>query len=140
MFETRGLEGWTKQSDIGNFKVYQGSLMMDFSGNDSQMYSPEVQISASEYKYLKLRVKNEATAGNMIVFFARTDDKNWGSGKRFDIAMSTGDKEFKEYIVDLSQNELWKGTVTGFRVDPVNGTAEGTLYIDSIEFLKELPQ
>ena len=76
----------------------------------------------------------------MIVFFARTDDKNWGSGKRFDIAMSTGDKEFKEYIVDLSQNELWKGTVTRFRVDPVNGTAEGTLYIDSIEFLKELPQ
>ena len=76
----------------------------------------------------------------MMFFFARTDDKSWGGGKRFDITMSTGDRDFKEYIVDVSQNELWKGTVTQFRVDPVSGTPEGTLYIDSIEFLKELPE
>ena len=140
MFDTRGTEGWTKQSDIGNFKAYQGSLVMDFTGGDSQMYSPQVQIPATEYKYLKIRAKNETNNGNMMFFFARTDDKSWGGGKRFDITMSTGDRDFKEYIVDVSQNELWKGTVTQFRVDPVSGTPEGTLYIDSIEFLKELPE
>jgi hypothetical protein len=76
----------------------------------------------------------------MFFFFARSDDKAWGGGKRFDITLSKNDTEYKEYIIDLTANEHWKGTVIGFRVDPVNTVSTGEMYIDSIEFLKELPE
>ena len=54
------------------------------------------------------------------------------------------DKEYKEYIIDLSSNDQWGGTVTQLRVDPVNSVDEtvsvtADFYIDSIEFLKEKP-
>lgn len=142
MFETRGTEGWKPELDIGLFKAYKGSLMMEISGADPFFKSPEIALNASDYKYLKLRIKNETNAGHMYFFFIRADNKSWGGGKRYDIYVSNNDKEFKEYIIDLSTCEHWNGNVTQFRIDPVNPTgfaAQGEYYIDSIEFLKELP-
>jgi len=80
----------------------------------------------------------------LYLFFTREDNTSWGGGKRYDVNITTNDKEFKEYIIDLSTCEHWKGTITQLRLDPVN-SADGSVeivadfYIDSIEFLKELP-
>ena len=143
MFETRGIEGWRPDADIGTFKAYKGSLLMEISGVDPSFKSPEIMLTASDYKYLKLRIKNETNAENLIFFFISVGNKDWGGGKRYDINISNNDTEFKEYIIDLSACEHWKGNIIQFRVDPVNPTgfaAQGDYYIDSIEFLKELPQ
>ena len=89
------------------------------------------------------RVLSGSSTENLIFFFIRADNKDWGGGKRYDINISNNDTEFKEYIIDLSTCELWGGNIIQFRVDPVNPTgfaAQGEYYIDSIEFLKELPQ
>jgi len=106
MFETRGTEGWKPELDIGLFKAYKGSLMMEISGADPFFKSPEIALNASDYKYLKLRIKNETNAGHMYFFFIRADNKSWGGGKRYDIYVSNNDKEFKEYIIDLSELNL----------------------------------
>ena len=143
MFETRGTENFKADADIGEFKGYKGNLYMDISGSDPSFKSPEMTLPASEYKYLKMRIKNETPTGLMYIFFIRSDNKNWGGGKRYDVVISSNDKEFKEYIIDLSSCELWGGNVTQLRIDPVEpkgATTHGEYYVDSIEFLKELPQ
>ena len=144
MFETRGKEDWTGYMDFGVIKPYQGSLVVGMSGTDPSIKSGTFNMPADEYKYLRIRVKNEAPLGLMYFFFIREDNTSWGGGKRYDINISTNDKEYKEYIIDLSSNDQWGGTVTQLRLDPVN-SVDGTVsvaadfYIDSIEFLKEKP-
>ena len=143
MFETRGTEGWTGLMDFGTFRTYQGSLWFGMSGDDPAMKSGTITLPADEYKYLKVRVKNEGPTGNMMFLFTRTDSGSFDGVKRIDIAISGGDTDYKEYIVDLSTNPEWKGTVTQLRIDPVNPPPTGVnadFYFDSIELLKELPQ
>jgi len=144
MFETRGAEGWTGYMNFGTFKTYQGSLWVGMAGKDPSIKSGTFKMPAEEYKYVRIRVKNEAQLGLLYLFFTREDNTSWGGGKRYDVNITTNDKEFKEYIIDLSTCEHWKGTITQLRLDPVN-SADGSVeivadfYIDSIEFLKELP-
>ncbi len=143
MFETRGTEDWTGYMDYSIFKAYQGALWIGMAGADPSIKSGTFELPADEYKYLRIRVKNETPASTMYFFFIRSDNSSWGGGKRYDIPVTGYDAEYKEYIVDLSTNEFWTGTVTQFRVDPVNPSAAGVtgdFYIDSVEFLKELPQ
>ena len=143
MFETRGTEGWTGYMNFSIFKAYKGALWVGMSGADPAIKSGTFQLPADEYKYLRIRVKNETPASKLYFFFIRSDNSSWGGGKRYDITLTGYDEDYKEYIVDLSTNEHWQGTVTQFRVDPVNPPASGVtgdFYFDSIEFLKELPQ
>ena len=144
MFETRGTEGWEGHMNYSICKTYKGSLWFGMAGGDPAMYSGKFELPAGEYKYLRLRMKNEGPASNMYFMFTRVDSNSWGGVKKFIIPITGGDTEFKEYIIDLSSNEEWKGTITQFRVDPVNlsGNASVTadIFFDSIEFLKELPQ
>ena len=101
-----------------------------------------IKMPASDYKYLKIRMKNQTDGREAYMFFTTATNTSVGGGKRYDIVVSTNDTEFKEYIVDLSSCEFWKAgeTITSLRFDPVNNPSSGKVYIDSIEFLKELPQ
>jgi len=144
MFETRGTEDWTMRADISIFKAYKGALWIGMSGDDPGVLSGKFELPATEYKYIKLRVKNEGPETQAMLFFTRTDNSTWGGGKRYDIKMSGRDTEYKDYIIDLTQNELWSGTITQLRLDPAtpkSGTeVMADFYIDSVEFLKEMPQ
>ena len=144
MFDTRGTENWTGFMNYSTFKTYQGALWFGMAGGDPAMESGMISMPAADYKYLRLRLRNEGPASNMFFLFTRDDSNSWGGVKKYTIALTGGDTEFKEYIVDLSANEEWRGTITQFRVDPINlpGDAPVTadIFFDSIEFLKELPQ
>ena len=144
MFETRGTEGWVGDMDYSVCNAYQGSLWFGMAGGDPAMKSGTFKMPASDYKYLRIRMKNEGPGSTMYVFFIREDSTSWGGTKKFAITASGGDTEFKEYIVNLSENPDWKGMVTQLRIDPAglpgNAPITADCYIDSIEFLSELPQ
>ena len=145
MFETKDAEGWTSNNHIGLFKATKGTLLLECSGTDPLIYSPNISLDASEYKYVKIRMQNETPIGRAFLFFITTDSQSYGGGKRIEIAVTANDTEMKEYIVSLEGMDLWKGTITQLRFDPVNSSdgsiyIEGNVYIDSIELLKELPQ
>ena len=118
--------------------------LYNLAGVDPIIRSPEINMSADEYKYVKFRIKNTSRDGNMIMLFITKDDKTWNGEKTYAVNISTTDTEYKEYIVDLSTCSKWSGTITQLRLDPVNpaGTSavDGEFYIDSIEFFKEKPQ
>ena len=117
--------------------------MLEPSGIDPFIYSPAITMNAEDYKYLRIRMKNEAPAvsSSSYMLFITADDKTWGNGKRVDFTVSVSDTGFQEYIIPLTNCDKWKGTITKLRFDPINlKQAEGgRVFIDSIEFLKELP-
>ena len=143
MFETHGTEDWTPYTNIGVMKAQQGALWVGIAGNDPAIKSGTFEMPADEYKYLKLRIKNESPQSELFFMFIRKDSTVWGGVKKFIINITGGDTEYKEYIVDITKNSEWTGTITQFRIDPVNPPGSDTVtadfYIDSIEFLKELP-
>jgi len=143
MFETHGTEDWTGYTNIGVIKATQGALWVGLAGNDPAIKSGTFELPADEYKYLRLRIKNEAPASELFFMFIRKDSTTWGGVQKYIINISGQDAEYKEYIIDLTKNSEWKGTITQFRVDPVNPpgtqTVAADFYFDSIEFLKERP-
>lgn len=137
MFETRdNLEGWKPNGDIGKMTLKKGMLEVKAVSDDPIMFSPSVSINADEYKYVRIKMKNPSKFTESMLLFIKGNDKVWNSAKRYDLKISNYDSEVKEYIIDLTENSEWNGTVTQVRFDPVNG--RGTVYIDSIEFLKEV--
>ena len=145
MFETKQTEGWTVNDHAAPLKMTRGTLLLECAGTDPFIYSPNISLDASEYKYMRVRMMNETAETKAYLFFTTTDSKSFGGGKRIDFTVSANDTEMKEYIVPLYGADLWKGTITQLRFDPANAAEglvyfEGNVYIDSIEFLKELPQ
>jgi len=142
MFETRQNENWKASADIGLFKTQQGALTVEVVGQDPVMSLSGIKMPSDDYNYVKIRMKNQTDGRDAYMFFTTATNTSVGGGKRYDIMLSSGDTEFKEYIVDLSTCEFWKAgeTITSLRFDPVNSPSSGKVYIDSIEFLKELPQ
>ncbi len=45
--------------------------------------------------------------------------------KKVEFTTSTG-PDWYEYSISMAENPLWKGTVTGFRIDPANNGIAGT--------------
>lgn len=143
LFETRGTEVWKIGKDISKIKAKQGSLVVDLSGADPMILAHDLSINADEYKYLKVRMKNTASATSSTLFFLHGTDKKsaWTGEKKVNFNISAQDFDFKEYIIDLSTIPNWSGKVTQLRFDVVNpsGVGSGRVYVDSIEFLKERP-
>ena len=144
MFETRGNESWTPNGHVGLLKASKGSLVIETAGTDPQVFSPKINIPAEEYKYLRIRMKNETNVANPYVLFTTSESTAFGGGKTLTFTATANDTEMKEYIINTAEFDVWKGTVTQLRFDPVNPSGNegvsGKIYIDSIEFLKELPQ
>ena len=142
MFETRGNENWTAAADIGLFKTYQGALTVEIVGQDPVMSMQGLKMPISDYKYAKIRMKNQTDSNSAYLFFTTNTNTSVGGGKRYDLTLSVQDQEFKDYYINLTACEFWKAgdTVTSLRFDPVNSPSGGKVYIDSIEFLAELPE
>ena len=81
-----------------------------------------------------MKLEKDSAGGFIQVFFA----KNGGISEAQSVKYKYGDNfastdgEFVEFVIDMSQNELWNGTVTKLRIDPFNGN--GSFSIDYIMF------
>ncbi len=122
--------GWTN----GNQAVQTLSGGVDTitsSGIDPYLYSSDnLNISASAYKSVKIRMKNNTASTQSQVFFTTTTDTAWSEAKSIMKAVSANDSGYTEYIFDFSANSAWAGTIKQLRWDPV--AASGTVDADYI--------
>lgn len=140
MFDTlTDFEGWQPNSHITAMTLKKGMLRLNISGQDPQLHTPKMSVNSSEYKYLRIRMKNETPTKQAMLLFITSGNPTWGGKQKYIINISSNDKEVKEYIVDLS-TAPWSGTITGLRFDPIEPytQVQGNVYIDSIEFLNEI--
>ena len=110
--------------ELGAHGVSGGDALIDRSVSGFDRKLNEVPV---------IRVTCQAKKGEKLQMFFRTSaENNYNEAKSF-IWSSTSD-EMTEYVIYTNSNAMWKGVLTGVRVDPVDG-ADKTFAFKSIEFL-----
>ena len=105
-----------------------GSLIQTVTaaGTNSFLLSPDnLEINAATYKYIKIRVKNNfTTAGYLAIQWVTTADAVWdttwntGTTKTYVVSATgdTNDGQFHEYVINLSAQANWTGTISRLRI------------------------
>jgi len=133
-----GVEGWFAQNST--LSGVGGNLVQTITTAKSNTFllSPSnLNIDASVYKYLKVRVKNSTTANGFFRFEATNNTKTSFAGSWTNINgnINPADGEWHEYCIDLSQlGTDWSGTVSRLRLCMSTWTTEGTIEYDYIRF------
>ena len=123
-------EGWTNGNQLSQ-AVSGGINTVTSSGTDPVMYSGDnLNFSASAYKYVKVKLKNNTSSTASQLFFTTTTDTAWTEAKSIVKTITASDSDYKEYLFDFSAVGGWTGTIKQLRWDPV--AAAGTVNVDYI--------
>lgn len=106
------------------------------SGADFAVVTAEsLNLNAASGEYFRIVYKATATtekAKGQLYFLTETD-KEWNEKKAVNFEIIP-DGEYHEYLVNMTGCANWKGTITSFRIDPIE-RGECEYEIRSIEFL-----
>ena len=107
-------EGWS-----GGSRVQSDIYDVISTNNDPQIYSPGgLNLSASN-KYVNISLQNLSNSATAQIFFTTTTDTGWSEDKSLRFTISTTDVGLRTYIIDMSQNPKWSGTISQLRFDPI---------------------
>ena len=139
MFETSSnFEGWTAAHSISTMKLSRGALNLSVNGTEAQILLSGIKATASKYPYMRIRVKNESNAENLRILFTTSTDSTLGGEKKLSTTISAKDRDYKEYVVDMTKCSAYSGVITSVRLDFINSTGNsGKIKIDEIEFYEE---
>lgn len=147
-FETAGdLEGWSiatyngSNLDVENLRAESGAMkgnthLGDATYADPAVFSPTVSLNAQEAIQIKVRMKCSVTADSPAIYFITESDPSYSQAKSVSgvYSVSAADEDgYTEVTFDVSGNELWTGTVTQLRLDPM--TVAGSFEVDSFEIM-----
>ncbi|MEN8156636.1 MAG: PA14 domain-containing protein [Bacteroidota bacterium] len=127
------LEGWVIKDGLSG-AVLGGILTLQSPGDaDPFMTSPDnLNILADQYNQLVVRMQNNSSSGAGQVYFSTTSTPAFNEPMHVDYSPLPNDPGFTEYVIDMGENELWKGTIKQIRFDP---GAQGSYDIDFIKIV-----
>lgn len=128
------MQGWAPSREAPFAKVENGALTFNIMG-EAVVQKTGMSFKADDYKTLRIRVKNESAANTFRFFYTSDRVKAYGSPNRMIFEISSNDKDYKEYTVDLTSVPNWGGTISALRIDFI-GATEGSVSIDSIKLEK----
>ena len=126
--------GWKVDKNGALCTVKDGNMSYYIMANiDSAvvMQNTGLSLKASDYKTLTIRVKNESNANGMRFYYMSDTVKKYGLPNGLNFAISSGDKNYKEYTVDLTKVTGYGGTISALRLDFTGGSS-GKVFIDEI--------
>ncbi|MFD0672702.1 GDSL-type esterase/lipase family protein [Cohnella sp. GCM10027633] len=126
------VEGWSSLHLNG--MVSNNAYTMTAASTDMQLKSPDLLAIAAPTTYNKVRIRmlNASPQTAAKVYFITNSDVTWSETKSvaFPIVANSG---YADYIVDMSGNASWTGTIRQLRIDPLNPSASGqSVVIDYI--------
>ena len=124
--------GWTCQGCAGN--IYDGCYNLAVTNMDTAIKNMNLDIDLSKYSKVTVGISFKTDVANPVlqVFFQTKVMKqmNEKASERIPLGTSDTKGEFIEVTLDFSENDDWKGTLTGLRVDPYHGN--GTYSVDYV--------
>ncbi|MCU6707862.1 right-handed parallel beta-helix repeat-containing protein [Paenibacillus sp. J5C_2022] len=132
-FHTNGdFEGWVMQNQVTG-DVSGDALNLTADGIDPYIHSADnLGIDASAYAIVRIRMKNNTPSTLSQLYWITDADPNWNSAKRLNFTTSANDAEYVEYVLDVSSDPNWTGTIKKLRFDPENNFSSGTVNVDYI--------
>ena len=124
--------------------INSGALWIDPSGNDPSVQSPPlVNVAASEFTALEMRLISGSPSTNGRVYFTTSDSPEWSEAKSVDFPV-TNTGGWQVITVPMFQrNSAWRGTITAIRIDPADiglpGDPSDTIAFDYIKLTSGQP-
>jgi GH43 family beta-xylosidase len=132
-FDT-SLEGWNTPMNLTT-GASGGFANLNITNSDPYIHSPNnLNISYSDFKYLVIRMQNQTASNTAELFWTTTTSTAYDGAKRVSIPIVASDTQQRTYIIDLSANANWNGTIKQIRLDPTTASS-GTVKIDHIKFV-----
>jgi hypothetical protein len=132
------LEGWNTPNNL-TATVNSSIATFAITASDPYIHSPNnFNLLASEYNYVIIRMQNQTGASTAELFWTTTTDGAFNGTKRVGIPIVPNDTKQRYYIVDLSNNPHWTGTIKQIRFDPTTA-ASGTVRLDFIKLTGAYP-
>ncbi len=130
---------WVSQGADVSFEF--GYLRMVPTNHDPMIFctfADEERFDSQEYPYAAYRysVKSKFTQG---VFFVCSEDHPSFSDDGLTWVNLNNSGKWVNTVTDMRKNAFWEGTVTAFRIDPINGgelDKNAVIYLDRIGFFK----
>lgn len=125
------LQNWRNHSNrTTDYRIEDGALKgITNHGDTFILTSNPLNLDADLYQYVEIRMKTNANT--RLQFFWSTPGNDYSESKS--VSINTADDQWHIYLLDMTAEDTWEGTLANFRVDI--GTAENIPYeIDYIRF------
>ena len=130
-----GMDGWSAVNDISAVSATGGILSGNVVGTDPYLTSAtNLNANLSSNQHVLIRMQNQTLSSQAQLYFTTQVSGNFDENKviNFPIEPMSG---YREYLVDMSTNPNWTGTLRQLRLDPAIGST-GTFSIDYIRVLQ----
>lgn len=116
----QGTLGWDNGMYIEEARIEDSALTTRTTGNDPAFFGPPIQVNASQYRKIRLRMRLEAEGVpfedmGQVFWSTRTVAESEPTSVRFSVFV---DGKWHEYLLKVNENPRWKGVVTRLRLDP----------------------
>ncbi|MFH1132008.1 MAG: S8 family serine peptidase [Pseudomonadota bacterium] len=112
-------QGWTANENLDElFVTKDGVIESTTVGEDPGILSPE-GLSLDPAIYTKVEITMRLTRHHQAEFLWKNEDGDFHWRHRIKPFFVNGDGEFHTYLIDLSEDNDWKGTIEQIRLDPV---------------------
>ncbi|WP_164821533.1 polysaccharide lyase family 8 super-sandwich domain-containing protein [Paenibacillus koleovorans] len=134
-FNTSGSsEGWTAFYQV-SMAVSAGAMNLTSSGTDPQVKSPDnLAIDPVNNTKIRIRMKNNTSQTTGGIYFITNSDTTWNAAKKVNFTL-VPNSDYTDYVVDMSTNAAWAGTIKQLRLDALNPAA-GSGQIVNIDYVR----
>ena len=117
---------------FGTFEINKNTLHAVAVERDPIMrYKEAIKIDAASVPAVRVRMRTDTSSYSQL-FFLREGEETWNDAGSVRVHVDPG-STLVDVLFDMTSCANWNGTVTAFRLDPIDGT--GSLDIESIDFL-----
>lgn len=110
-------EGWGNAFDLKDMSISDGMLKATTTGPDPNLIRGKMNVQAESVDSIRLRMMAGEGGGGVEFFWATDSSPIWDAAKSVRLEVAA-DGKWHEYVLPVSQNPEWKGTIVGIRLDP----------------------
>jgi GH43 family beta-xylosidase len=135
---TSDLEGWNTPTNL-TATASNGNAVLTVTNADPYLHSPNnLNVSASNHKYVVISMRNQTASNTAELFWTTNSSPAFDGAKRVSFSITPNDTKQRYYIIDLSANSNWTGTIKQLRIDPTLASS-GSVSIDFVKFSGAYP-
>jgi hypothetical protein len=132
------LEGWNTANNL-TATVNSGIATFAITGSDPFIHSANnLNIPAALYNYVVIRMQNLTGSSTAELFWSTYESTSINSAKRIGFPIVANDTIQRYYIIDMSANTNWTGSLKQLRLDPTIASS-GTVHLDFLKLTGAYP-
>jgi hypothetical protein len=141
-FNGTTLAGWVPTNCGAS--VSNGIVYINPYGYDPYLIGPQINASASAYRYLEIRMSSNSVDPDAQLFFTTSSENFFSESKsvRFQVnnCRLCGNAAWRTYTIDMRQNSRWAGTILSIRIDPsASGDPNTEMDVIGLDYIRLKP-